>query len=119
MNNSYQDWEPVVIRSNSAAKAAKAANAAHHTIAKPAGNKEFQRLNNEENPKLNKITHEQALAISTARNALGLKQIDLALKLGIQEKIIKEYENCSVANFSPILYKRILRVLNINPKSAA
>jgi ribosome-binding protein aMBF1 (putative translation factor) len=117
MSAHYQDWEPVVIRSNSAAKAAKAANTVHHTIAKPVGNKEFQRLNNEDIPKLNKITHEQALAISTARNALGLKQIDLALKLGIQEKIIKEYENGSVANFSPILYKRILRVLNINPKS--
>jgi hypothetical protein len=73
MSAHYQDWEPVVIRSNSAAKAAKAAKAAHHTIAKPAGNKEFQRLNNEDIPKLNKITHEQSLAISTARNALGLK----------------------------------------------
>ena len=115
MNAHYQDWEPVVIRSKGA-KAAKAA--AQHTIAKPAGNKEFQRLNNEDIPKLNKITHEQSLAISTARNALGLKQIDLARKLGIQEKIIKEYENGSVANFSPVLYKRILRSLNIDPKSA-
>jgi ribosome-binding protein aMBF1 (putative translation factor) len=115
MNAHYQDWEPVVIRSKSAANTAAAA---HHTTAKPAGNKEFQRLNNEEIPKLNKITHEQSLAISTARNALGLKQIDLARKLGIQEKIIKEYENGSVANFSPVLYKRILRSLNIDPKSA-
>ena len=113
MSSHYQDWEPVVIRSNNAAKAAKAANAAHHTIAKPMGNKEFQRLNNEEIPKLNKITHEQALVISTARNALGLKQIDLARKLGIQEKIIKEYENCSVANFSPVLYKRILKACGV------
>ena len=114
MNPHYQDWEPVVIRSKNAASAAKAT---HHTTAKPAGNKEFQRLNNEEIPRLNKITHEQSLAISTARNALGLKQIDLARKLGIQEKIIKEYENGSVANFSPVLYNRILRSLNIDPKS--
>ena len=35
MSSYYQDWEPVVIRSNSATKAAKAANAAQHTIAKP------------------------------------------------------------------------------------
>jgi len=75
------------------------------------GNKEFQRLNNEEIPKLNKITH-----ICIARNACNLKQIDLARKLGIQEKIIKEYENCSVANFSPVLYKRILKALNVDPK---
>ena len=110
MSSHYQDWEPVVIRSNSAASAARLT---HHTIAKPMGNKEFQRLNNEEIPKLNKITHEQALVISTARNALGLKQIDLARKLGIQEKIIKEYENCSVANFSPVLYKRILKACGV------
>jgi ribosome-binding protein aMBF1 (putative translation factor) len=56
-------------------------------------------------------------AISTARNALKWKQVDLARKLGIQEKIIKEYENCTVANFSPILYKRILKVLNVDPKA--
>jgi hypothetical protein len=36
--------------------------------------------------------------------------------LGIQEKIIKEYENCSVTNFSPLLYKRILTVLKVDPK---
>jgi ribosome-binding protein aMBF1 (putative translation factor) len=114
MSAIYQDWKPVVIRSKNAVDAQK--KDAYHTVAKPAGNKEFQRLNNEELPALNKITHAQAQAISTARNALNLKQVDLARKLGIQEKIIKEYENCSVANFSPILYKRILKVLNVDPK---
>ena len=114
MNNCYQDWEPVVIRSKNNVNAQS--KEAHHTTAKPMGNKEFQRLNNEEIPKLNKITHEQAQAISVARNACNLKQIDLARKLGIQEKIIKEYENCSVANFSPVLYKRILKALNVDPK---
>lgn len=110
MNNCYQDWEPVVIRSKNSVKDAQ------NIVAKPMGNKEFQRLNNEEIPKLNKITHTQAQAISIARNACNLKQIDLARKLGIQEKIIKEYENCSVANFSPVLYKRILKALNVDPK---
>ena len=114
MSAIYQDWNPVVIRSKNSVNAQK--KDAHHTAAKPMGNKEFQRLNNEELPALNKITHSQAQAISTARNALNLKQVDLARKLGIQEKIIKEYENCSVANFSPILYKRILKVLNVDPK---
>jgi ribosome-binding protein aMBF1 (putative translation factor) len=113
MNNCYQDWEPVVIRNKKNVNEQK--KELHHTTAKPMGNKEFKRLNNEEIPKLNKITHEQALAISSARNACNLKQIDLAHKLGIQEKIIKEYENCSVANFSPMLYKRILKALNVNP----
>jgi ribosome-binding protein aMBF1 (putative translation factor) len=114
MNNCYQDWEPVVIRSKNVVNAQS--KEAHHTTVKPMGNKEFQRLNSEEIPKLNKITHEQAQAISIARNACNLKQIDLARKLGIQEKIIKEYENCSVTNFSPVLYKRILKALNVDPK---
>ena len=113
MNAIYQDWNPVVIRSKNSVNAQK--KDAHHTAAKPMGNKEFLRLNNEELPALNKITHAQAQAISTARNALKWKQVDLARKLGIQEKIIKEYENCSVANFSPILYKRILKALNVDP----
>ena len=115
MSAIYQDWEPVVIRSTNSITAQK--KDAHHTAVKPAGNKEFQRLNNEELPALNKITHAQAQAISTARNALKWKQVDLARKLGIQEKIIKEYENCTVANFSPILYKRILKALNVDPKA--
>ena len=114
MNNCYQDWEPVVIRNKNSAKAQN--NDIYHTTAKPMGNKEFKRLNTEELPVLNKITLEQAQAISTARNAKNWKQIDLARALGIQDKIIKEYENCSVTNFSPMLYKRILRVLNVDPK---
>jgi ribosome-binding protein aMBF1 (putative translation factor) len=114
MNNCYQDWEPVVIRNKNSVKAQN--KEIYHTTAKPMGNKEFKRLNTEELPVLNKITLEQAQAISTARNAKNWKQIDLARALGIQDKIIKEYENCSVTNFSPMLYKRILRVLNVDPK---
>jgi ribosome-binding protein aMBF1 (putative translation factor) len=114
MNTFYQDWEPVVIRNKNSAKAQN--NDTYHTTAKPMGNKEFKRLNTEEIPMLNKITLEQAQAISTARNAKKWKQIDLARALGIQEKIIKEYENCSVTNFSPMLYKRILKILNVDPK---
>ena len=115
MSAIYQDWEPVVIRSKHSVDAQK--KVAYHTASKPVGNKEFQRLDNEELPALNKITHAQAQAISTARNALKLKQVELARKLGIQEKIIKEYENCSVVNFSPKLYKSILKALNVDPKA--
>ena len=61
-------------------------------------------------------THIEAHAISNARNAIKLTQKELANKLRINEKIIKEYENCSVVNFSPNLYKRILKVLNVDPK---
>jgi ribosome-binding protein aMBF1 (putative translation factor) len=113
MNNCFQDWEPVVIRSNSAAKK----EAQQHQSAKPMGNKEFQRLDNDEIPKLNKITREQSLAISNARNACNLSQKELAQKLNIPENIIREYENSTVANFSHQLYKRILKVLKVNPKS--
>ena len=113
MNNCFQDWEPVVIRSNSAAKK----EAQQHQSAKPMGNKEFQRLDNDEIPKLNKITREQSLAISNARNACNLSQKELAQKLNIPENIIREYENSTVANFSHQLYNRILKVLKVNPKS--
>jgi len=113
MNNCYQDWEPVVIKNKNSAKEE---NNKYHTTAKPMGNKEFKRLDTEEIPVLKKITIEQAQVISTARNAKKWKQLDLARALGIQEKIIKEYENCSVVNFSPMLYKRILKILNIDPK---
>jgi len=114
MNTCYQDWEPVVIKSTNAIKLKN--KELQQTTEKPIGNKEFIRLNNEELPTLNKITHEQAQAISKARNANKLKQKDLAAKLGIPEKIIRDYENCSIINFSPTLYKRILRVLNVDPK---
>ena len=114
MNNFHQDWDPVIIRSKNFALAKN--KEAHDANNKPMGNKEFQRLNNEENPVLKKITHTQAHAISNARNAIKLTQKELANKLRINEKIIKEYENCSVVNFSPNLFKRILKVLNIDPK---
>ena len=114
MNNCYQDWEPVVIRSTNAVKSKN--KELQQTVEKPMGNKEFQRLNNEELPALNKITHAQAQAISIARNASKLKQKELAARLGIPEKIIRDYENCSVINFSPVLYKRILKNLNIDSK---
>lgn len=113
MNDCYQDWEPVVIRSKNAVK--KESPQHSQQSAKPMGNKEFHRVDKEEIPKLNKITREQAQAISTARNACNLTQKALAQKLGIQDNIIKEYENCSVINFSPQLYKRILKAMNVNP----
>jgi ribosome-binding protein aMBF1 (putative translation factor) len=113
MNTFYQDWEPVVIKNKNSSKEK---NNTYHTTAKPIGNKEFKRLNCEELPALKKITLKQAQAISIARNANNWTQLDLAGKLGIQEKIIKEYENCSVVNFSLMLYKRILKILNIDPK---
>ena len=33
------------------------------------------------------------------------------------DNIIKEYENCSVVNFNLQFYKRILKTLNIDPKT--
>ena len=112
MNDCYQDWEPVVIRSKNAVKKESPQQS---QSAKPMGNKEFHRVDKEEIPKLNKITREQAQAISATRNALKLTQKALAQKVRIQENIIKEYENCSVINFSLPLYNRILKAMNVNP----
>jgi ribosome-binding protein aMBF1 (putative translation factor) len=41
----------------------------------------------------------------------------LAQKMCIKDNIIKEYENCSVVNFNLQFYKRILKTLNIDPKT--
>ena len=48
MNTCYQDWEPVVIKSTNAVKMKN--KELQQTVEKPMGNKEFQRLNNEELP---------------------------------------------------------------------
>ena len=50
------------------------------------------------------------LAATTNRIANGSKT-------DIKDNIIKEYENCTVANFNLQFYKRLLKALNIDPKT--
>jgi ribosome-binding protein aMBF1 (putative translation factor) len=105
----YQDWEPVVLSK-------KKDNEKKEFIQKPVGNKELNRLLDEDIPKLNKISREYAQAIIDGRNALGITQKDLANKMSVRENVIKEYENLSVINFNMGFYKKILRNLKIDPK---
>jgi ribosome-binding protein aMBF1 (putative translation factor) len=105
----YQDWEPVVLKKN---KEQKRENVQNH-----AGFKEFVRLVEDDIPKLNKITREYAQAIIDGRKALNITQKELAQKLCIKDNVIKEYENCTVANFNLQFYKRILKALSIDPKT--
>ena len=107
----FQDWTPVVLK-NTKAKTQKQNN-----IPNQAGHKEYIKLLEDDIPTLNKITREYAQAIVDGRKALNITQKDLAQKMCIKDNIIKEYENCSVVNFNLQFYKRILKALNIDPKT--
>jgi ribosome-binding protein aMBF1 (putative translation factor) len=107
----FQDWEPVVLK-NSKSKAQKQNNTPNQ-----AGHKEYIKLLEDDIPTLNKITREYAQAIVDGRKALNITQKELAQKMCIKDNIIKEYENCSVVNFNLQFYKRILKALNIDPKT--
>ena len=105
----FQDWEPVVFKK---AKEQKQINTQNQP-----GFKEYIKLVEDDIPKLNKITREYAQAIVDGRKALNITQKELAQKLCVKDNIIKEYENCSVVNFNLQFYKRILKTLNIDPKT--
>jgi ribosome-binding protein aMBF1 (putative translation factor) len=107
----FQDWEPVVLKNKT-----KEQKQQHNTQNQP-GFKEYIRLIEDDIPKLNKITREHAQVIIDGRKVLNITQKELAQKLCIKDNIIKEYENCNVVNFNVQFYKRILRALNIDPKT--
>jgi ribosome-binding protein aMBF1 (putative translation factor) len=107
----FQDWEPVVFTKKTQETKKK------ENVQKPAGNKEMIRLMEDDIPKLNKMSREYALAITNGRTAMGFSQKDLAQRLSVKDNIIKEYENCQVANFNMGFLKKILRTLKIDPKT--
>ena len=105
----FQDWEPVVLKKTTVQTQINTQN--------QPGFKEYIKLVEDDIPKLNKITREYAQAIVDGRKALNITQKELAQKMCVKDNIIKEYENCSVVNFNLQFYKRILKALNINPKT--
>ena len=105
----FQYWEPVVLKKTNVQKQINTQN--------QPGFKEYIKLVEDDIPKLNKITREYAQAIVDGRKALNITQKELAQKMCVKDNIIKEYENCSVVNFNLQFYKRILKALNINPKT--
>ena len=107
----FQDWEPVVLKNKT-----KEQKTQQNTQNQP-GFKEYIRLVEDDIPKLNKISREYAQAIIDGRKALNINQKELAQKLCVKDNIIKEYENCTVVNFNLQFYKRILKALNIDPKT--
>lgn len=107
----YQDWEPVVLTKKLQETIKK------ENTPKPAGNKELTRLMEDDIPKLNKITRGYSLAITNGRMAMGFSQKDLAQRLSVKDSVIKEYENCQVANFNMGFLKKILRTLKVDPKT--
>ena len=105
----FQDWEPVVLKKTKVHKQVNTQN--------QPGFKEYIKLVEDDIPKLNKITREYSQAIVDGRKALNITQKELAQKMCVKDNIIKEYENCSVDNFNLQFYKRILKALNIDPKT--
>jgi ribosome-binding protein aMBF1 (putative translation factor) len=105
----FQDWEPVVLKKTTVQKQINTQN--------QPGFKEYIKLVEDDIPKLNTITRDYAQAIVDGRKALNITQKELAQKMCVKDNIIKEYENCSVVNFNLQFYKRILKALNINPKT--
>lgn len=103
----HQDWTPVVIRNSNAAKKAK------EQKQNPAGTKDFFKLNEDDVPKLNKITPEQCQILREARNAKGITQNDLAKSLNINVSVIKEYEGGTIAKFNKTFYNSLLRRLGV------
>ena len=109
MSYEHQDWTPVVIRNSNAAKEAK------KSVQNPAGTKEFHKLNEDDIPKLDKITPEQCKILREARSAKGMTQSDLAKSLNINVSVIKEYEGGSIAKFNKTFYNNLLRKLGVKP----
>jgi ribosome-binding protein aMBF1 (putative translation factor) len=109
MNQNFQDWEPVTIKNkNSDIK---------KEIQHIQGFKEYNKLITDDIPKLTKISLKYSHAIISGRNANKLTQKQLANKMCIQDSIIKDYENGKIVNFNITLFKKILRALNIDPKT--
>lgn len=104
MSYDCQDWTPVVIHNKAKKKEVKQ---------NPAGTKEFAKLNEDDIPKLDKITPEQCQALREARTAKGLSQVDLAKSLNINVAVIKDYENGTVAKFNKRFYNTIMRRLGV------
>lgn len=103
----HQDWTPVVIRSS------RVASIARQSVQNPSGTKEFNKLNEDDVPILNKMTREQATALSQARAAKKMSQKELANALNMDVSIIKDYESCNVKNFKKEVYSKIMSRLGV------
>lgn len=104
MSYDCQDWTPVVIHNKPQKKEVKQ---------NPAGTKEFIKLNEDDIPKLDKITPDQCKALREARSAKGLSQVDFAKSLNVNVAIIKDYENGTIAKFNKKFYNTLMRRLGV------
>lgn len=112
MNNSrpFQDWEPVIIRSN------KAKKEQDKKISSAPPKPKVVEDESGMPPKQEQYSHRMLTALQEARKLKGITQAELAKKLNIETKIIQDLE----ANKSPFnrkLYSSIMRHLGIDSKS--
>lgn len=109
----HQDWTPVIFKKHKPSE--KQTHVSHATISKvnekPAWKIEKQ-IDSDSGPPLNYISPEVVKQIINGRINMKLTQKQLAQRLNMQEKDIKEIESCkAIENKSQIA--KIKKVLNI------
>ena len=116
-NQDHQDWTPVVFKKsdNNKSKEEKSITAASSSSLSSVG--VYKASGDDDVKKTKYISKNTSQAITNARCEKKMTQKELAQKLCIKDNIIKEYENCTVVNFNLQFYKRILKALNIDPKT--
>lgn len=112
----HQDWETVVFKKKSQHEITreKVPRQNGHTVTpsqKPAWKIE-QQVDSENGKPLNLVSSEVAKAIINGRIALKLTQKQLAQRLNLQEKDVKDIESCKAIE-NKALIARIKRTLGI------
>lgn len=106
MMHPTQDFNDIVIRLK------KPEKANHPHIQKPTGNKQIQKLENEEPEAPKKIAPDVKKKICQARTAMKMTQQELAQRINVKPDIVKDYE-CGNAIPNPQILNRLQKVLNI------
>jgi ribosome-binding protein aMBF1 (putative translation factor) len=104
----HQDWKAVVLRSNQANQAKKAASSSYQANS---GIKVVDKENDE--IEIVRVDKELAKQIREARVAKNLTQEQLARSLSISVDIVKTYENATAQRNGPLISK-FKKFLNIS-----
>jgi ribosome-binding protein aMBF1 (putative translation factor) len=100
----HQDWEPVVFKKKDKKQSSQQFNLP--------GTKKLRELEEDDVPKVQYVSKEQAQTIIEARNAKKITQNDLAKLCNLNVSIIKDFESQKVP-FNKQLYSRLLNILGI------
>lgn len=103
----HQDWEPTIIKSKENNKQQ------YYQKQNAPGTKEFQELNGDDIPVLNKISKQQQQLLLQGRQAKGITRKQLAASINIPESIVSDYENGKVQKFNKGIYNKMIRFLGV------